>query len=251
MIYHNVIGNGGYSDFRLSAGLDDLFSNQLLESLWRRLVKVMHLAGENEWAYLVSSIVVAIEAAPETGKRATRDSGSEKTRVLEQQKNVDELIAKAATVAGRLAKLLAEIEEAGGETPAESYSGLALIESAIKSVPMASACCSKHFEILKRGMSSYERHEFPSSRDIVSELSAALDNHQPCKLRFADDPWLKSSQSSWKDYVRVLRSNFDDMELMYGIQLSLSDAEWTALCQVMLGDQTLTRQVVSRGLKEL
>jgi hypothetical protein len=211
----------------------------------------MKWEGEDTWAYLISAIVVAIEAAPEGGKRATRDRPSEKTIVLERQKKADSLIAKAATAAAGLAQLLADIRECGGETPGESYNGLALIENAIQASAVSSTYCEEHFKKMRCGMSSREKHNFPSTEQIISELAIALENHLPCKERFADDPWLQSSHSSWKDYVRVLRASFEDMHHIYGVRLSLTDGEWTALCQVMLDDPTITRQVVSKGLKEL
>ncbi|UCV09146.1 hypothetical protein [Dechloromonas denitrificans] len=247
-VLETITSNGGFSTPRLAEATQILFSAGSLEPIWRVLSQLS--LGLDGWGYLIRSIINSLDCAPERGKRATRDAPDEKIRVLEQQKHADKLLKKTASTARELAKLLYELEENGGQVPGETYSGLALIQSAIESNGMSRACCKKPFETFKRQLSSYARGYFPPPILILETLAESAEQQPECSNFYADDPWLSSSQSSWKDYVRVLSDCFHECKRMYGTAPNFSDANWTALVQVLI-DKSITRQAVAKGLKEL
>ncbi len=245
--YRAVYANGGYSDERKAAVLEDLFHSEKLKDFWGSLSS-LDLSADG-WSFLIGSIVLTTECAPPR-QRATREAPDEKVRILEQQNQADRLMAAAAAKARELSELLSELEDNGGELPAGAYSGLALIEAAIQAADMSRACCAEGFEKFKCGLSSYAKNYFPHPILIVDTLFRAFEDFPSSNDLFANEPWLSSRQSSWKDYVRALREQFSECKRMYCAAPQLTDAEWTSLLQVLISSN-LSRQTVTKGLKEL
>lgn len=247
---HGVIeDNGGYADQRLKGAVETLFHDESLNTLWELFSK-LNLAPDG-WSFLIGGIIQAVECAPTKGKRATRKrDDDEKIRILKQQQKVDKKLAAISKKASELAKLLNDLEANGGKVPAETYSGLALIERSIENNSIASASCSPQFKAFQRTLSSYDKARFPKPEEVICQLAMAIQEHPDYKNIFADTPWLSSGHSSWKDYVRVLKKSFEDCHWIYGDAPSLSDSHWHLLVKAMV-DKTISRQTVTKGLKEL
>ncbi|PKO89462.1 MAG: hypothetical protein CVU18_03935 [Betaproteobacteria bacterium HGW-Betaproteobacteria-12] len=248
LVYETIQGNGGFSQPRMSDVMDKLFFSPQLKSIWQSLSELS--MPEQGWSYLIGSLVYAIECAPERGKRATKETGSEKRKILDRQQAADKLLRRIESISRELAATLAELENNGGQLPSEAYSGLALIRSSIETSGASKACCEKQFRTFERSLSSYERSHFPSPESLILGLAEAAKEHPACAELYADDPWLSSGQSSWKDYVRVLMAEFEECKRMYGTAPKFTDAQWTLLLQVFI-DKSISRQTVSKGLIEL
>ncbi|MBI5785188.1 MAG: hypothetical protein HZA64_07010 [Rhodocyclales bacterium] len=247
-VYEAVYINGGFSAPRVAKATDTLFHAAELESWWQSLAGLR--IPPDGWSFLIGAIVMMVECSPAAGKRATRDAPDDKVAIRERQKVGTKLMGQAAKKARELAELLDQIEENGGEVPDESYSGLALLEAAIASDGMARACCNDPFDAFRRELSSYAESHFPHPTLIVDALASALEAFPGDGEIFASDPWLSSAQSSWKDYVRVVTERLTECKRMYGDAPAFTDAEWTVLLQQLI-DSSLTRQTVTKGLKEL
>jgi hypothetical protein len=237
---------GGFSEERKAEALETLFTDESLIGVWRSLNRVAHASGG--WNELIRVMINCLDCAP-PGQRATRDVPDEKIEILERQKRVDVLLAKAAKAADTLANLLWELGENGGETPAEVYSGLALVRQSLAD-GMARACCERPFKEFERGLSSYERSYFPSTVAVIETLAIAMKTYPKCAERFKDDPWLSSRQSSWKDYVRTLKDEFETLRKCHGNAPRFTDAEWTSLLQALVSD-SLEPKTVAKSLREL
>lgn len=248
-VCQTVQEQGGFSNERYKQVSEKLFFSKRLEIVWKELAKSSpSLEG---WRYIVRSMINSIDCAPLKGKRSTRDRPDEKIEILDQQKRVDKLLGKAVDQAYKLLETLEQLEKNGGKLPAEVYSGLALVETAINQPnTMAKASCGKPFDVFKRELSSYARSHFPKSNEIIYALAGAMESYPDTKQCFYDDKWLSSSQSTWKDYVRVVLECFKECEIIHGTKPQLSDAAWTNLLQEFV-DKAITRQTVAKGLKEL
>ncbi len=248
-VYETITTNGGYEDQRLASAMRTIFFDTDLGPVWKSLGALS--LSQDGWSFLIGGIITAIECAPKKGKRATRDTdGDEKISIRKRQEAANKLLAKIASTSEALSKLLNELERNGGKTPTETESGLALIEAAIREDGVSKACCSKEFEDFKRKLSSYAKIRFPSPAAMFHELANAANRHPNTAILFSEDPWLSSSHSSWKDYVRVLNCQFAECKQMYGAAPDFSDAHWTLLIAALI-DNSISRQTVSKGLKEL
>jgi hypothetical protein len=248
--YRAVYANGGYSDKRHADALEALFHSDALQTVWEGNLGKLLLSADG-WSYLVASLILSVECAPPNGKRATADRPDKKKRIHAKQDGVDRLLAAAAEKARELSELLCELEENGGDFPAEACSGMALIESAIGADGMSRACYAEPFESFRHGLSSYADGYFPHPIAIINRLAQSFEDHPRRGELFANDPWLSSNQSSWKDYVRVVKARLVDCKRMYYSAPDFTDADWHGLCNVLLNLPDLTRQTVSKGLKEL
>ncbi|MDR2450841.1 MAG: hypothetical protein LBE85_03525 [Candidatus Accumulibacter sp.] len=241
---------GGFSDERKAEALEIFFADERLAGVWKSLDRIDH--APDVWNHLILGIINCLDCAPPI-QRSSRAAPDEKIETLEKQKRVDALLAKAGKAADKLANLLWKLEENGGEMPATVYSGLAFIRQSIEDNNMARACCKRRFnefERGERGLSSYERSYFPSTGRMIETLAKAMKAHPKSAEHFKNDPWLSSRQSSWKDYVRVLKSEFEVCLDCYGTAPHFTDTEWTSLLQALVSD-SLTLQTVFKGLLEL
>jgi hypothetical protein len=246
-IEYLVIRENGEFSGRKAKALEILFTDESLAGVWQSLNRVAHASGG--WNELIRVIINNLDCAP-PGQRATRDAPDEKIEVLERQKRVDVLLAKALKAADTLVEILWELEENGGEQPAEVYSGLALIRESIAYSNMARACCARPFEKFERGLSSYEKSYFPSTGAMIETLANAMKAYPKSAEHFKDDPWLSSRQSSWKDYVRALKNEFQVCRECHGDAPRFTDAEWTSLLKALISD-SLEPKTVAKGLREL
>lgn len=146
------------------------------------------------------------------------------------------MLKVASGLANKLSDVLAELEKVGGELPAKVYSGLSLIDGAMEYDRMASATCLKPFKEFKAQLSSYQKSHFPKPVTIVDALALAVGEYPEKDELFSDDPWLSSSHSSWKDYVRALSSDFNECFLTHGDAPKFSNSIWTDLLRVMIRD---------------
>jgi hypothetical protein len=218
----------------MNNALDALFSDSGLETVWRKLARKNR--ERDELQFIIATIINAVDCAPPEGnRRVTRDRPDAKVALIEQQKKADKLVEKAAKKAHELATLLTELNDIGGQVPVEATSSLGLIQSALEDDAMASACCLRHFVSFEQKMSSYEKARFPKTAQLIEALDFSLKNHLPVSTRYANNPWLSSSHSSWIDCLRVLRSGFSDCADMYGYQPELTPEEWRRLLKSILG----------------
>jgi hypothetical protein len=239
----------GFSDERRAEALEILFADESLKGIWKALDRVAQ-ASHALWNHLILAMINCLDCAP-PGQRSTRDAPDEKIETLEKQKRVDALLAKAGKAADKLANLLWELGDNGGETPGAVYSGLAFIRQSIEYNNIARAYCERPFNEFERGLSSYEKSYFPSTGMMRRTLAKAMKAHPRSAELFKDDPWLSSRQSSWKDYVRALKKESEECRDCYGKKPpDFTPAEWTSLLQALVSD-SLTLQTVSKGLREL
>lgn len=232
-VHWQIVNAGGFQNERKAKAFSDLYLSQTLSKMWESLQGLgLNLEG---WDFLIRAIINNLDCAPPPGKsRATRKDPDEKIKVLERQKEVDRLLKAASDLANDLSDVLAELEANGGELPAKVYSGLSLIEGAMEYDRMASAVCLKPFNEFKGQLSSYQKSYFPKPVTIIDALALAVGEHPATDEIFADDPWLSSSHSSWKDYVRALSEDFEHCYAMHGDAPVFTDSVWADLLRVLI-----------------
>lgn len=232
---------GPYTDSRREQAISGLFHDSGLEDFF------LHLDGclaSGEWEYFVGCIVDAVECVPEGGA-ATRDRPDNKTRVRDKQTRASALLSKISDKARELARLLDELDELRATVPAETYSCLALIESALSRNP-----AEVEFDRFRRSLSSYQEHGFPAPADLLNALANASDANPPAAQIFADDPWLASQKSTWRDFVRIVADSLSDIYVMHGVKIELREKHWLSLTRALVSPD-ISRSSVNAELRKL
>lgn len=241
IVYETIISNP-YKDQRLLAAFETLYSSPKLAPIWRKLNGVR--GGVESTQHLVGVLIHSVECAPPKGQRATIDRQDEKKLIKEKQKRVDKFLVRIQTAANELSAALTELNENGGHMPADMYSGLALIESAMEYSPMGKACCLNQFLEFEKHLSSYDKARFPSPVMFVDTLALAVKNHPSHREIYSDNPWLSSSHSTWKDYWRVVNASLEDCQHMYGSAPHFSANEWVLLVHAFINEDIPERTIL-------
>ncbi|MCK2128001.1 hypothetical protein MX652_15050 [Thauera aromatica] len=231
-----------FSDQRREWAMQALFHAQGLADLFGHLGKLW--LSENEWSYLVGCIVNAVECTPEGGA-ATRDRPDDKVLIRDKQTRADALLSQLAAKARGLADLLDELDELRATVPGETYSSLALIESALSRNAAAAV-----FERFRRELSSYQIHGFPGPTELLRVLAASADAHPPAAEVFSDDPWLSSQKSSWRDFMRIMARCISDIYTMYQVRIVLEEKHWIALVHALISHD-ISRSSVNAECRKL
>ncbi|AMO36535.1 hypothetical protein AC731_006040 [Thauera humireducens] len=206
--------------------MHDLFHAQDLEDLFRHLNELW--LSEDEWSYLIGCIVNAVECVPDEGA-ATRDRPDDKVRIRDKQTRADALLSQLAVKARGLADLLDELDDLRATVPGETYSSLALIESAL-----SRNAADDDFKRFNRELSSYKRNGFPAPAELLRCLAASADAHPPASKVFSDDPWLSSQKSSWRDFMRIMARCISDIYAMYQVRIVFKEKHWIALVHALI-----------------
>lgn len=232
---------GPYSDPRMEAAAYNLFHSEGLKDFFVHLERLRLTCAE--WEYFASQIISAVECVPPDGA-ATKDRSDLKVRIRCNQAAADALLVSIARKAHGLADLLNRLNALGAEIPGETYSSLALIESAL-----TRNIAADDFKQFRRGLSSYRRSGFPATGDLLTTLAESAERHPKAMKIFQTDPWLRSQKSTWRDFVSIVFDSLAEIHLMYGTKIELREKHWVALVHALLSD-SISRSSISDALKE-
>lgn len=181
---------------------------------------------------------------PEDGA-ATADRPDFKLQERARQAEANRLLQKIGLEARKLAGLLDDLDALRATVPGETYSSLALIESAL-----ARNCAKDEFAQFKRGLSSYRRSGFPCPADLLQVLALKAESQPTVSDIFADDPWLRSQKSTWRDFLRILAEDISDIYLMHEVIINLREKHWIALVKTLISPN-IDRSSINAALREL
>jgi len=236
-------GTGPYSDIRREQAIHALFHAAGLDDLFRYLGPILK-GSEDQWAYLIGCVVNAAECVPEDGA-ATADRPDFKLQERARQAEANQLLQKIGIEARKLAGLLDDLDALQATVPGETYSSLALIESALDR-----NCAKDEFVQFKRGLSSYKRSGFPCPADLLQVLVLKALSQPDVSDIFADDPWLRSQKSTWRDFLRILAEDLSDIYLMHEVRIDLREKHWIALVQTLISPD-ISRSSINAACREL
>lgn len=234
---------GPYSDARMEDAMHALFHTECMKDLF------VHLDGRIQdqvaWSFVIRMIVAAVDCVP-PGGAATKDRPDLKVRTRAKQSEADKRLKRVARLARELGSELAELEDLCAKVPGCTYSTLALLRESFDSRYSSAEPAFRQFE---RSLSSYQRHDFPSPAFLLETLADQAEAHPPTSELFSDDPWLRTQQSSWRDFIRIVSDALTETHRMYQTKIELQEKHWVALVQTLISD-SISRSSVSDALKE-
>lgn len=217
-----------------------LFHSERLKDFFAHLERMQ--LTYREWEHLAGQIISAVECIPADGA-ATTDRPDLKLRIRSNQAAADDLLVSIARQARDLADSLDRLNGLGAEIPGETYSSLALIESAL-----TRNLAADDFKRFRKGLSSYRRSGFPAPGDLLTTLAESAERHPKAVEIFGNDPWLGTQKSTWRDFVRIVLDSLAESHRMYGTKIELREKHWVALVQALISED-ISRGSVSDALR--
>ncbi len=231
-----------YQDDILEHGMIRLYHAANLEAVWGRFQEAIvqtYARYSNPWPYLVGGLVLAAGRVPPG--RATRDRPDQKTRILDRQAAANDLVRRVARQAGELAASLRALEALGGVVvPVEMASTLDLIGPCLADSGGASR--RDEWEAFEDSLSNHQVMDFPAPAALLEALADAAA-WQP-KDVFEGNPWLRSSSSSWCDFIRMVKESvFPDLLRNHGCLIELREMDWVNLAQALVDEEVEIERV--------
>lgn len=233
-----------YHDDALEQVLIRLYHAGNLEAVWGRFQEAIvqtYARYSNPWPYLVGGLVLAAGRVPHG--RATRDRPDQKIRTLDNQAKANDLMQQIAGQACELAASLRALKALGGvEVPVEMASSLDWINTHLAGAGGAS--CREEWETFEDSLSSRQVMDFPAPADLLEALAKAAEG-LPMGV-FKGNPWLRSSNSSWCDFIRMVKEGlFSELERNHGCRIVLQPAEWAKLARAMIDKDIGLEKVIT------
>lgn len=207
-----------------------LFIDPQLSSMWREVGRQIAITSRTFEAcqYFVGCVLNPLDLYAKTG---TVDRPTFKVRVRARQGEAADLIGRAATLSRELLQVLNDIGETTPYAPCE----LGLLRLVRKTTGLELSEVSSYYDGIP-------------VRDALLHLAEALEKHPSTGNLFAEVPGMASQKAGWRDWIREAKESLQNMERIYGAPVVLREADWLALCKVMVSP-AITRDAVHDALR--
>lgn len=210
------------------------FTDKRLVKFWSKVGD--YLSGVNaDYREIAASMLVGGFINPIKfgyGDAGTKEQPTRKTRIRTAQSKADPVINRVASLAGELADALDKLEETTSMHPCE-VRFLHVVQPLI---------CDEAVQNLSGywlGVRTSEALRF---------LQKQFDDYPEAAEIFRGVPGMASQKSSWVDWMREAESNLAETVSVYPGKLSLTEANWVSLANVLCGEH-VTRNAVQAARK--